>query len=69
MLFHFLGNGRVIFTDFVRVCVCVCVYVILGCMVSLLLHRLSLVKGCRGYSLLVVRGLLAVASLVEEHRL
>ena len=24
MLFHFLGNGRVILTDFVRVRVCVC---------------------------------------------
>ena len=41
-----------------------------GCAGSLLLHGLSLVVGSRGYPLVVVHGLLiAVASLVAEHRL
>ena len=42
----------------------------LGCAGSSLLRGLSLVVENRGYSLLVVRGLLiAVASLVREHGL
>ena len=41
-----------------------------GCAGSLLLCRLYLVSRSKGYSLAVVRGLLiAVASLVAEHRL
>ena len=47
-----------------------CFYLfIVGCAGSLLVHRFSLVVASRGYFLVGVRLLIAVASLVVEHGL